>query len=45
MISFRQFQVMFKNSQNQEPKNKIYFDLTDRTINTKVKLSLHKDLI
>jgi hypothetical protein len=45
MISFRQFQVMFKNNQNQASKNKIFLDLTDRTINTPIELSLHKKLI
>lgn len=45
MISFRQFQVMFKNSQNQEPKNINRVDLVDRPINTPIELSLHKKLI
>lgn len=45
MISFREFQVMFKNNQNQASKNKIFLDLTDRTINTPIELWLHKKLI
>ena len=45
MISFREFQVMFKNNENQESKNKIFLDLTDRTINTPIEFSLHKKLI